>query len=279
MTDAEFQYVAGQSRPTFAALLAGFEARSAAAIHTGNCRLDLAYGPAPRQRFDFFVAQGRPRGTLAYFHAGYWQSRDKASFRFIAPAFTRLGLHVALVNYPLCPAVSLGALIEAASAAIGAIGAYAAIDGQHSPPLVLAGHSAGGHIAVELALAQAGRPHAPTPAIAGVVALSGIYDLAPLVGTSLNRNLMLDTASATAHSPLHRLKPGCPAALFAVGADETLAFVEQSRHMCKGWQQAGNDAALEVAPGADHFSVLQQFTEPDTALFGRIGALLDQALG
>ncbi|KAF7957168.1 hypothetical protein AWV80_37135 [Cupriavidus sp. UYMU48A] len=167
MTDAEFQYVTGQSRPTFAALLSEFEARSAAAIHTENCRLDLAYGPAPRQRFDFFVAQGRPRGTLAYFHAGYWQSRDKASFRFIAPAFTRIGLHVALVNYPLCPAVSLGALIEAASASIGAIGAHAAIDGQHAPPLVLAGHSAGGHIAVELALLEAGRPQAHhRPAIA-----------------------------------------------------------------------------------------------------------------
>ncbi len=61
-----------------------------------------------------------------------------------------------------------------------------------------------------------------------------------LVGTSLNRNPMLDTASAAMHSPLHRLKPGCPAALFAVGADETPAFIEQSRHMCEGWQRAGN---------------------------------------
>lgn len=278
MTDAEFQYVAGQSRPTFAALLAGFEARSAASIQSGDCRLDLAYGAAPRQTFDFFAAQGRPKGTLAYFHAGYWQSRDKASFRFIAPAFTRIGLNVALVNYPLCPGVSLGALIEAASASIEPIAAHAAAGARQALPLVLAGHSAGGHIAVELALAQAGRPQAHAPAIAGVVALSGIYDLAPLVGTSLNRNLMLDEASAAKHSPIRRLKPGCAPALFAVGADETPAFVEQSRHMCEAWQQAGNDAVLEVTQGADHFSLLQQFTTPGSALFRRAGDLFEKVL-
>ncbi len=82
------------------------------------------------------------------------------------------------------------------------------------------------------------------------MALSGIYDLAPLVGTSLNRNLMLDATSAATYSPLHRLKPGCPTALFAVGADETPAFVEQSRRMCEGWQRSGNDAVLEIVPGA-----------------------------
>lgn len=277
MTDADFQYVAGQSRPTFAALLAGFEARSAAAIHTGNCRLDLAYGPAPRQTFDFFTAPGQPRGTLAYFHAGYWQSRDKASFRFIAPAFNRLGLNVALINYPLCPGVSLGALVEAASASIGPIVAHAT-PVRRALPLVLSGHSAGGHIAVELALAQADGAQTHAPAIAGVVALSGIYDLVPLVGTSLNRNLLLDAASAAKHSPLHRLKPGCPAALFAVGADETPAFIEQSRRMCEGWQQAGNDAALEIAQGADHFSLLQQFTEPDSALFSRVTDLFEKVI-
>lgn len=274
--DAEFQYVSGQARPSFAALLAEFEARSADAARTEVCRLDLAYGTGPRETFDFFAAVGRPRGTLLYFHAGYWQSRDKASFRFLAPAFTRAGLNVALVNYPLCPGVSLGALIEAAGASIGPVATHARGGGPGSLPLILSGHSAGGHIAVELALEHAGGPQAS--AIAGVLALSGIYDLSPLVRTSLNRNLMLDAASARAHSPLHRPKPGCPAALFVVGQDETSAFLEQSRDMRDAWRQAGNEAALDITPGADHFSLLRQLADRDSALHGRAIRLFDEAL-
>lgn len=275
MNNAKFQYLTGQARPGFAELLAGFEAQSAAAVLAANCRLDLRYGPAPRQTFDLFAAHGPARATLAYFHAGYWQARDKASFRFIAPAFTRLGLNVALVNYPLCPTVTLGALVEAASASLDAIGAA----GQHALPLILSGHSAGGHIAVELALRQAPGAAAQWPAIAGVIALSGLYDLAPLVETSLNRNLMLDAASAALHSPLLRPRPGCPAALFGVGGDETPDFVTQSRRMCDAWQLAGNHGELVIAPGADHFSLLQQFTSPSSTLFRQVSGLLDRVLG
>ena len=121
--DSEHQYVTGQFRPTFPALLADFAARSAAAVATAGCELDLRYGAAERQTFDFFAARGSCRGTLLYFHAGYWQSRDKADFRFIAPAFNDSGLNVALVNYPLCPEVSLAELVQACRAAPAAVAA------------------------------------------------------------------------------------------------------------------------------------------------------------
>ena len=92
--DAQFQYVTGQGRPGFATLLPDFEARSAAVASAGV--LDIRYGEAARETFDFFPATGTARGLLVYFHAGYWQSRDKSLFRFIAPAFTARGLQVAL---------------------------------------------------------------------------------------------------------------------------------------------------------------------------------------
>ncbi|RZL86005.1 MAG: hypothetical protein EOP82_31535, partial [Variovorax sp.] len=97
--------------------------------------------------------------------------------RFIAPAFADMGLNVALVNYPLCPSVSLSALVVAASACVPAIHHLSAEGAAEALPLVLAGHSAGAHIAVELALAD---EHAASNghAIDGVVAMSGIFDLA-----------------------------------------------------------------------------------------------------
>lgn len=275
--DAQFQYVQGQMRPTFAALLAEYEALGAAAVRSYACTLDVRYGAGERQRFDFFAAHGEPQGTLMYFHAGYWQSRDKSWFRFIAPAFTKQGLNVALVNYPLCPAVSLAGLTEAARASVPKVLAHAAGLGQPERPLIASGHSAGGHLAVELALERWPELGARAQAVDGVIALSGIYDLAPLVGTSLNVKLGLDAAMARAHSPVHRMVSGLPPALFVVGGGETPAFLEQCRHMHEAWQVAGNHSAIEVVPGADHFSLLQSFVSPDSALSGQVSELLSLA--
>ncbi|KWT92736.1 MULTISPECIES: alpha/beta hydrolase [unclassified Variovorax] len=266
MDDLQFQYVEGQARASFAALLAEFEVESRVATTTGPCALDVRYGPLERQTFDFFTARGSPRGTLAYFHAGYWQSRDKWTFRFIAPAFTAAGLNVALVNYPLCPTVSLAELIEAAKACVPAIRARAGMGDAHGVPLVLSGHSAGAHIAVELALADA-------KGIAGVIAMSGIFDLAPLVATSLNQKLQLDPAAAAACSPIHRIRAQLPPGLVVVGDEETPAFIEQSRRLHDAWKNAGNRSVLHVAPGADHFSLLRQFASPGGPLFEQVCTL------
>jgi arylformamidase len=271
---AQFDYVQGQMRPSFEALLAAYETEGRAATASESCALDLRYGPLQRQTFDFFAARGRARGTLAYFHAGYWQSRDKSGFRFIAPAFTAAGLNVALVNYPLCPTVSLAELVAAAHASVPAIRAHAAAgaSADASHPLVVAGHSAGGHIAVELALSQ---PPSPAPPIAGIVALSGIFDLAPLVETTLNDRLRLDEAGAVACSPLHRVRGAAVPALFAVGDAETRAFGRQSARLHEAWREAGNRSALHVEAEADHFSLLRPFATSGAPLFGQVLALFD----
>jgi arylformamidase len=105
-------------------LLAAFEAEGTAAVATLRPALDVSYGPHPRQRFDFFTA-GTPAGTIAYFHAGYWQSRDKAQFRFLAPFVTGEGFNLAVVNYPLCPDVTVADLTEAVRDAVPAILSFA----------------------------------------------------------------------------------------------------------------------------------------------------------
>jgi arylformamidase len=272
MSDPQFQYVQGQMRETFPALLAAYEAESNAAVTSEDCVLDVRYGPLERQTFDFFVARGHPRGTLLYFHAGYWQSRDKSNFRFIAPAYTAAGLNVALVNYPLCPTVSLAELVEAARASVPAIQAHAASGGA-SPALVVSGHSAGGHLAVEMGLAR-WPSSSPEPEIAGIVAMSGIFDLAPLVTTSLNDKLRLDESAAAACSPVHRVHGGAPPALMVVGGAETPAFVDQSQRMHERWIEADNRSSLHIEAHADHFSLLRPFASPASALFTKVLGLL-----
>lgn len=280
LDDLEFQYLTGQARPGFPELHADFAARSLAVVDKVPCELDLRYGDAERCTFDYFpVPDGVARGVVAFFHPGYWQWRDKAHFRFIAPTFTALGLDVALVNYPLCPVVTLEALTEAVRGAMHVVAARARQGAGAPVPLIAAGHSAGGHLAVEMGLTAWAERGLSDGAVAGVIALSGLYDIEPLRHTSLNINLKLDADSARAASPLLRAHAGAPPALIAVGADETPAMCVQTERMHDAWKNAGNASELLLSEGADHFSLLNQLTTPGTVLHTQVAALIDRALG
>jgi arylformamidase len=269
--DPVFQYLTGQRNASQPPLLAAFEQESATAVQSLSPDRDISYGSHPRQRFDLFRAP-LAKATIAYFHAGYWQSRDKSQFQFLAPPLVGAGFDVAIVNYPLCPDVTLEELTEAVRDAVPSILAFASIERQGPGRLIAAGHSAGGHLAVELALTDWRARGATREPISGVVALSGVYDLEPLIATPLNDNLRLTTSSARATSPIFRVRGGMPPALFAVGGRETDAFHAQNRNMCAAWQAHGNAAEALVVDGADHFSLLRSLT-PGTALFEAVAAL------
>lgn len=252
MNDHQFEYVEGQARPGFPALLAEYRQRSdQVAAQPGNV-LDQPYGPHVRQRFDLFPASGPAAGVLLYFHAGYWQSRDKAQFRFLAPFFQARGLHFVAVNYPLCPEVSLEALTQAVLPSVPAVRSHLASHGLGGLPLVVAGHSAGGHLAAEIALAT----HAEGVGVQGVLGISGVYDPEPLVATTLNQKLQLNADSAAQANVLRRVRPGLPPGLWVVGGAETSAFLAQNAAMHAAWQGAGNASASVEVPEADHFTVL-----------------------
>jgi arylformamidase len=212
-----------------------------------DVRRDLAYGPRPRQRYDLVPAMEPARAVVVYLHAGYWQGRDKADFAFLAPTFTALGCDVALANYPLAPGTAVAGITEAARALVPALRAATAARDGAALPVVLVGHSAGAHLAVELALTDWG-PAVPAGAIAAVVALSGVFDLAPLVATSLNQRLDLDAASARAASPLWRVGRRATPALFAVGGGETPAFHDQTERMAAAWRAAGHRGEAMRSP-------------------------------
>ena len=193
-----------------APFLARFEARNAQALTMPGWELDLPYGRHAREVVDVHSSDTKALGTVVYFHAGYWQSRDKSQFRFLAPAFNAMGWDMALVNYPLCPDVRVADIVASAAQALQKIATHQTERGR-TGPIVLCGHSAGAHLAIELALQQVSAT-APLP-ISGVVAISGVYDLQPLLDTTLNTRLQLDANSARACSPTHRVRPGAtPAA-------------------------------------------------------------------
>ena len=253
----QFEYIDGQLRPAHAALFEQIAAENDRAVNEGQPTLEIAYGQHPRQTLDLFRTPKRRRATIAFFHAGYWQSRDKSGFSFLAPPLAEDGFDVAIINYPLSPDVGVNDIVVAAYASLPALAALT-----ENAPLILVGHSAGAQIAIELGMSA----QSVDWNVTGVMAISGVFDLAPLIGTSVNEKLALDPVAARAASPLHRVVSGSPQAIFAVGALETQAFRDQTARMSEAWAGAGNATVHMTIPDADHFSVLNELCQKDGML-------------
>lgn len=272
--DAEFSFVSGQGRANWPTLIADFTARSTATAGRAEVSLDVRYGPRPRQVYDFVPATAPAHGSVIYLHPGYWQMRDKAQFRFIADVFGPLGFDTYVPNYPLAPDATVAEITEAVREIVDPIRERSRIRHGRDLPIVASGHSAGAHLAIELALTEATAWGLSSSPVVGVVALSGVYDLCPLVGTSLNAKLALTLETARAASPVHRVaRAECPA-LFVVGGGETAAFRAQNTAMANAWRAGGGDVVLREEPEADHFSLITRLADPETETYSVLRAFL-----
>lgn len=272
---AEHAYVSGQGRPHWPDLIASFVARSEVTAARDDVRLDLPYGPHPRQTYDLVPASAPARGTLIYLHPGYWQMRDKAQFRFLGEVFGAMGFDTVIANYPLAPDRGVTEITEAVRALVPVARDDTRARHGRDLPLVAAGHSAGAHLAVELALTDPAQWGLPISPIAAVLALSGVYDLEPLVETSLNAKLALTPETARAASPVHRAERAACPALFVVGAAETPAFLAQNRDMAAAWRRIGAAAIEREEPEADHFTLIARLADEKTALSNAVATFLN----
>jgi len=254
--------------PEHPRFLARYTELSLAAAAALRPQFDLRYGPGPKETLDLFVPAAKPRGTFVFIHGGYWRALDKADFSFVASPLVEQGIAVAIVNYDLCPAVTIANIVDECRRALQWLVREGARYGAAVDRVVIGGHSAGGHLVAmlfatdwrHLGLSQA-------PFAAGVT-LSGVHDLEPLVLSTMNADLCLDAEEARRVSPLH-LQCGIDVPLLvAVGNDETSEFVRQSHLIFDAWPRnrpAGMAAPL-VIPDRHHFSVVLDHADAKSAL-------------
>ncbi|MGE5088647.1 MAG: alpha/beta hydrolase, partial [Candidatus Levyibacteriota bacterium] len=228
-----------------------------------------------KETLDLYLPAGPARGTFVFIHGGYWRTFDKADHGFVAPPFVAAGFAVAVINYDLCPGVTIATIVEECRHALRWIERYGPQHGAPGP-VVIGGHSAGGHlVAMMFATDWQAQGLARSPFAAGV-ALSGVFDLEPLVVASMNADLRLDVAEARRMSPVHLAAKVDVPLLVAVGADETSEFVRQSRLIHDAWpgnRPAGATGPLLI-PDRHHFSVALDFADPGSDLARRTLALL-----
>jgi len=238
-------------------------------------RLDVRYGPNPKETLDLFLPAAPARGTLVFLHGGYWRALDKSDFSFVAPPFLAQDLAVAVVNYDLCPDVTIATIVDECRRALHWIGRDGRAHGLNPDRLVVAGHSVGGHLTAMMYATDWSQAGGDGPRIAGGVSLSGVHDLEPLVMFSFNSELKLDLAEAIRLSPT-RMRPRVAAPLLlAVGADETSEFVRQTRLLWDAWPatRPRGDSAPFIIPSRHHFDVVADYGDPQSELVRRTLAL------
>ena len=266
------QYNARAMIPDHAQIFARWKARSQEARAKLPCRLDIPYGSSPAERLDIFPAEGKSEALLVFIHGGYWRSLDKSDFSYLAPAFNRSGVTLAVPNYALCPKVGIEDIVKQNLRAIAWLWHYGARYGFNPGRMYVAGHSAGGHLTAMMLAARWNTymPELPYNLVKGGLAISGIFDLEPLVRAPfVNQDLKLDRAQARRLSPAS-IPPATTAPLFtAVGGDESDEFKRQSALIASSWRYAfAGDIPM---PGHNHLSVVEELANPHSALF--VGAM------
>lgn len=235
--------------------------------------LDIAYGPDKLETLDLFPAKapaGAKPPVLVFIHGGYWRALDKSDFSFTALPYVDAGITYVVVNYPLIPAATIDTIGNSIMSAISwlywNIGEYDADPAR----LYVSGHSAGGQLA-PLALAQDWAALGlPDELVKGAVAISGLYDLEAIRRCYLDEGMNLDDGAVRRNSPLYQIPHAdrlVGPLLLCVGAEESPEFRRQQADFAAAWSQTQRPARVVPAPGANHFSVVDQMCDPSAALF------------
>ncbi len=241
--------------PDSAAQVAARNAASAAYRAAHPAHLDIPYAGGERTAFDLYPAAAADAPCLVFVHGGYWQRNARADFACFAEGLNAAGWSVAMPGYTLAPEASLAAIVAEIGTALDWLAAHGRDHGIGGR-IVLSGWSAGGHLAAF---------HLGHPAVAAALAISGVYDLAPIRDTYLDDKLHLTDDEIATLSPL-RLPVADKPMTLAYGSRELPALIRDGRNLHALRSAAHAPGALLPVPGADHFSILNEFRRPDGLL-------------
>jgi arylformamidase len=236
-------------------------------------RLGVPFGPTLAEHLDLYPAPNgrRDAPVLIYLHGGYWRRFGSKEFGFVAHGPASRGVATAVVNYALCPHVTIDEIVRQTRAALVWTYRNAESFGGDPERLHVAGHSAGGHLtAMLLATDWEGDYGLPEDVIKGACAISGLFDLAPFPYTFLQPKLQLTWGQVLRNSPILNLPDVAPPLLITYGGDETPELRRQSDEFFAAWKAKGLPGDLLPLPGKNHYDVIDGFLEAESPLCSAI---------
>lgn len=245
---------------------------AAAARHAHPPLADLRYGDHPREVMDIFRASNA-KGACLFIHGGYWRSFSKNEFSWVVEALLKEGITVAVVNYPLCPEVTIADIVTSLRKAVVAM-AKTHLTPEEKAKWIVSGHSAGGYLAAAMSATNWQAHGLYGQVFCGVVPVSGVFDVRPLIHTSINEQVRLTKDSAEALT-LFDQRPHDPIPMVPIyGAQESSEFCRHSLDLAKLWPRS--EAAIGIEE-RNHFNVIEGIKDPHSILFKTLMRLLGLA--
>jgi len=245
---------------------------SKAAVEQLDYQRNLAYSDNEGELLDYFPAQVKPNEQpsaplVIFIHGGYWQELSKNESCFMAPSLVKQSINLAVVDYTLAPEASINQMIAQCCRAVAWLLQQTQELGFDANQVIIAGSSAGGHLAASVLQAAQQNLHGLTPtSIAGAILLSGVYDLRPLVNTYVNEPLKLTDEGATALSPGLYSNQGLPPCVIAYGSNETPEFKRQSEEFNQQLLSDGVTSQCIEMPQRNHFDIVFDLSQLITKL-------------
>ena len=229
------------------------------------CALELRYGPNPQETLDVFP--GAPDGPVQlYVHGGYWRANDKADASVIAEPLVAKGATAVLINYDLCPQATVAQIVQEVRRAVAWTYRNIRRHGGDPNRLFISGNSAGAHLCA-MALAHDWTAEGlPADVVKGAAALTGIYDLEPVLHITVNDDVRLTAADARLLSPMTQPPLRNLPLLVAVGGAEPAEWIEQSKAYAAMCRANAIEAEYLECPGENHFTMTNVLADPDHML-------------
>ena len=236
---------------------------------TLRCTLDIPFGPTLHETLDIFPAEQANAPVFVFIHGGYWRALTSKEFSGVALGLQARGITTVVVNYALCPHVTIDEITRQVRAAVAWTVRHIAEYGGDPARISVGGHSAGGHLTAMCLQTEWARDYglAQDP-IKAAICISGIYDITPLRFSYLQPMIQLDDGVIRRNCPAFMARP-CKTPLWITwGGAETNEFERQGQLMHSAWAAQGNKAELSAIEGANHFTVIHGFENADSALCG-----------
>lgn len=250
-----------------------------AALEERSVLMDLQYGTDEDQVLDLFLPitseknRHNAKKLHIYIHGGYWQELTKNESAFAARNFQQHGCFFAVINYSLAPKVNLTEIVEQNRRAIAWLVSVADEYGFDYNEIYLSGSSAGGHLCLMMLQTQwqdyivlSQYNFSNKMFIKGVCAVSGVYDIAPIKKTSVNKLLQLTEKEIQDFSPQHnKMIEQCPV-IIAYGDNETSEFKRQSNELIDKLKSLSIEVIKGEIAGRNHFDVILDLAQPNSWL-------------
>lgn len=258
----------------YSAFIADYRSRSEQAYATLKCLRNVSYGPSPDDLLDFFPASHADVPLVVFIHGGYWQELSKNESSFSASDFVEQGVAFCAIDYTLSPHAGIGDMVCQCASAIEWLYTHHEKLGFDRNRIVVAGSSAGAHLAAMTTL-QLQRGTHTKGLVKGVVLISGVFELEPLLQTSENRVLGLTRRSAIDLSPICFQLSEFPSTVVAWGGIETSQFKWQSQRFADALRDQQRMVTCIEESHRNHFDIVFDLGDPRTRLGSAVILLAD----